>query len=460
MILQIGYMFAIFLSLLIGSGLAFIFIKNKKANAAVSIAIFALIASLSGYALFTSTNITTIIFHLYPFSDFFLFLFSIVFIFVDLLAYRYSEDFGLFSLLLSLSALGVYAVASANSIITIFIGIELSSIATTFMILSDNGRRLEAAVKLFIMSALAVSFIAFALALLFPYNGQLSLNALSSNSLITGDYLIILSAVLFAIGLGTEAGVFPFNFWVPDVYEGSPGHITALLAGINKNVALVALLEIFFLVFVAFTVQVSHIFFILAIVTMFFGNLLAMVQKSVKRILAFSSISQIGYILIGFAAATQYGIESAVFQIFAHTFMIVGAFAIVMWLEASNLKTVDDYTGLMSRNSIAAISLTILMLSMAGIPPLMGFFGKFLLFSSAVNSNMVSLAIIGILNSFISMYYYSKIMLAIFSDKDHKKIRIDKYVAIVALSCVAIIVIFGIFPGPIISIAKNVASFV
>jgi NADH:ubiquinone oxidoreductase subunit 2 (subunit N) len=193
---------------------------------------------------------------------------------------------------------------------------------------------------------------------------------------------------------------------------------------------------------------------------MFFGNILALVQTSVKRMFAYSSIAQAGYIIIGIAAATEFSLEASIFYIIAHAFMIIGAFAIVMWLESKNIRTIDEYNGLSSRSKFAAVSLTILMLSMAGIPPLIGFTGKLLLFSSALSANLALLAVIGIINSFISIYYYAKVMNVMYSRKTVSQLRIEPYIATVVLICVLFVIIFGIFPQPILAAASGAARSV
>ena len=255
-----------------------------------------------------------------------------------------------------------------------------------------------------------------------------------------------------ALGFGAE--LFPFNLWVPDVYEGARSYVAALLSGVNKTVAFVALLEILFVVFAAYKSSFSSIALILSVLTMFFGNLIALAQNSVKRMFAYSSIAQAGYVLIGFAVASQFGIEASIFQIIAHSLMIVGAFAIVLWLESSGFRTLDDYGGLNSRNKFAAASLTLLLLSMAGMPPLMGFVGKFLLFSSAIDSGMLLLAAIGILNSFISMFYFAKVISAMYSTTEHARLKTEPIIAIAVVTVLAVLLVFGIYPQPVITAAQ------
>jgi proton-translocating NADH-quinone oxidoreductase chain N len=456
---EITFLIFILLAAFMLSSIANIFMKKKKAQYIISTIILLLIAICSVYLLAVNYNAEIAnMLHIYPFSLLFILLFSIAMALVNTLTYAYSKDYNDVSLLLSFSFAGMLAVAAASSIITIFIGLELVGVTTSFMILFDGKSRIEAAVKFFILSSISIAIFSFALALLLPYSPQLALAPASTSPNITGGFMIILSLIFFVAVFGFDTAQFPFNLWIPDVYEGSPGYITALLSGINKKVAFVALIEVFFLVFYAYSHTFSLIFMGLAVLTMFIGNIIALTQKSVKRLFAYSSIAQAGYIIIGIATASQFGLEASIFYIIAHSFMIIGAFAIVLWLESKNIKTIDEYAGLNGRNKFAAASLTILMLSMAGIPPLIGFAGKFLLFSSALNANLVGLAVIGIINSFISIYYYAKVINAMYSRKEEKALRMDYYIAAVVIVCLAVIIIFGIYPQPVISVAANASK--
>ena len=425
-----------------------------------STALLAIILILSIYAFITNVDVTVlVIFHLYAFSEFFVGLFATALILVNALSYEYSPHYTRFLLFFSFAVIGMLVVAMANSLITILLGLELMTLPTAFMIMTSGKHHIEAAVKLFVLGAIAIGAFAFALALILPYNLQLGLSALSTTSPFTGNYLVVLSIILLMASLGFEVAAFPFNLWVPDVYQGSPGVVTALLAGINKKVAFVAMMEIFFVVFVQYEATFALMLAALSVVTMFYGNLLAMVQTNVKRLFAYSSISQAGYILIGLAVATQFGIEASIVQIVAHVFMIIGAFAIVLWLESRNIKSLDDYNSLGSRNRFAAASLAILMLSMAGVPPLLGFIGKFLVFSSAIQTQgLLYLAILGIVNSFISIYYYAKVIDHMYSGKSNEALPLDRYTAfVVAVSLIAI-VIAGVYPTLLIHAASEVSS--
>jgi NADH-quinone oxidoreductase subunit N len=450
------------LVLMVVTNLVSVFVKSKKL-ALVSTITLLFAASIASFIIMLSGGsfIFIQVFQADAFSALFFTVFPVAIAFIALLSYDYSADFETFSVLLSFVAVGVFLVTFAYSLIPILVGLEVVSLSSSFMIIVNGKKFVEPAVKLFLLSAISIAIFTFALAMLLPYDSKLVLELAGTSTI--GKYLLGLSLILFAGALSLDAAAFPFNLWVPDVYEGSPANITALIAGINKKVSFVAILEIFVVVFAAYkflgsSLLYSDIFLVLSVFTMFFGNLLALVQKNIKRLFAYSSISQAGYIFIGISVASHLGVEASIFYIFAHMFMIIGAFAIVMWLESKHLYTLDDYSGLNGINAFAAISLTIFMLSMAGIPPLVGFVGKFLLFSSSVYGNDVALALIGIINSFISIYYYAKVINQIFLKKPVRKSNLDRNVAIVVSLCLIFVIFFGVYPQPLINASSLAAK--
>ena len=396
--------------------------------------------------------------HFYPFSDFFIALFSMLMILIEIISWN-ANSISKLQPLIGFASLSILIVPAASSLLSLFIGLELFSVLASFMILVSGKRHIEAAVKFFILGALSISLFSIALALVMPYDGTLSISAITQNPAIGGISVLLLAIAFFAAALSFDSSMFPFNLWVPDVYEGAPSNISALIAGIGKKLAFVAIIEVFFVAFAGFGSEYSKLFILLSILTMFYGNLAAMSQKNMKRLFAYSSISQAGYIMIGIAVATQYGVSASIVQIVAHAFAIVGAFAIIMFLESKNINTIDDYTGMAGRNVFIAVSLIIIMLSMAGVPPLLGFEGKLMLFSSAISTNLLYLALLGVLNSFISIYYYGKVMTTMLSRRHEKKIENRFSIMLVVIIVIAILLVFGIYPQPVMSIASaSVAS--
>jgi NADH-quinone oxidoreductase subunit N len=450
LVLLLPYALLCLLPLFLILAIAAVLARSKPVAFVLGSAILAAEAAMSAYLLYANADVLVLnTFHIYAFSTLFAALFSTTLLLVNILAFKYSKDYAENLLMLSLVLAGAVILPASNTLLALLVCLELIAVPTAFMMLLTGRRNVEAAVKFFIMSAVAMAMFSFALVLVFPYGMQMALVALVANSGIGGTALAMLALVLFVAALGIGAELFPFNLWVPDVYEGARSYVTAMLSGVNKTVALVALLEISLVVFAAYKSTFSSIALLLSVATMFFGN-----QRSVKRLLSYSSISQAGYILIGFAAASQLGIEASIFQIIAHAFMAIGAFAIVLWLESNDLMTIEDYAGLGNRSKFAAVSLTLLMLSMAGMPPLMGFVGKFLLFSSAIDSGMLLLAAIGILNSFISVFYFARVISAMFSSTEHAALRVGHYAAAVVVAALAVLLAFGIYPQPLIAAAQ------
>jgi NADH-quinone oxidoreductase subunit N len=459
------YMLAIFnlavpvlLVALIVSGLAATMHKSKKLSFATNNAIFLLLLALGiYYSVYGSSFNVLSLYHIYPFSSFTLVLFPLALLLVNIAAYYVENPYIKFGIMLPIISVGVLSVGLASSLLTILVAIELMTIPTIILIALNGKQYAEPAAKLFLMAAISVAVFAFSIALAFPYDSSLSLVRAASGS--TGTlYFLILSMVLLVASLGTEAALFPFDLWIPDVYQGSPNSISPMLAGINKKVAFIAIIEITFIVFIGQKASLTLIFGALAILTMFFGNLGAMVQTNVKRMLAYSSISQAGYIMVGLAAVSAFGLQAALFQIFAHSFMIIGAFIIAGFLAMEGFMSISDYSGLYKRSRFLAFSLTVIMLSMAGIPGLIGFVGKFLLFSSAISSGLIALAFIGIINSFISIYYYARLISNIYSSRDHKSMHVPREIYFTVLLVVAIVVFFGLYPAPLMALASAASS--
>ncbi len=444
--ISISYLLLILVAVVFAFSISFSLIRNKKAKFLQLVILLALLAFISGWLFISNANAVLLnLFHVYRFSMLFTCLFSILFILILILSYDSEADY--FYTLLGIIATGAMIVPMAESLITLFLAIEITSVTTSFAIMTKNKIHLEAAMKMFILSAISVSIFSFAMVLIFPYSPQLALAGLASNNAVSGNYLIELGIILFIAALGFEAAAFPFNLWIPDVYQGARANLTAMVSGINKKIGFVAMMMILFIVFAQYSWFFSSIIAMLSVATMFFGNLVAMVQQNVKRMLAYSSISQAGYILIGIAAASSLGLEASIFQIIAHAFMIIGAFAFIFWLESQySMNTISDYDGLTQRNAFAGIGLSILMLSMIGIPPLLGFYGKFLLFSSALSARMAALAFIGIINSFISVYYYGRLMIAMHRKTNKKHIMLNKNIIIVTGICIFVIAGIGLYP--------------
>ncbi|MGC8651750.1 MAG: NADH-quinone oxidoreductase subunit N [Candidatus Micrarchaeia archaeon] len=431
--------------------------RSKRFAIIAALVLLAIIVIASILLFAGSANYTILgVIRIYPFSMVFVSLFAVLMMLIEVLSYG-SSNFPSMQLLIVFAFFALLVVPSSTSLIAIFMGFELFSVMVTFLIIISGRQHIEAAVKFFVLSATSIALFSAALALMLPYNGSMLLSPASTAQAI-GSSLLVLALVLFIAAMSFDTAMFPFNLWVPDVYEGASANVTAMIAGIGKKLAFVVLIEVLFVFFASSHAIYSPLLAVLSVLTMFYGNFAAMAQRKVRRLFAYSSISQAGYIMIGIAAATQYGIEASIVQIIAHAFMIIGAFALIMWLEASNIKNIDDYTGLASRSRFAAVSFTLIMLSMAGIPPLLGFDGKLLLFSSAISANMLALAVLGIINSFLSIYYYGKLINAMFTHREHRRIAASVGAVAVVIVVLAVIIVLGIYPQPVIHAASLASS--
>lgn len=446
------YLFVSLSALLVMGNIAFKLVKRKKLQLTYNFAVL-LLLSISALLMADSNSLYLNFISINPFSAFFMFVFALGLLLVHLLAYEHSHDYSDFALLGAFSLMGMYFVSFATSLITIFIGLELVAIPTTFIILLSRRESMEAATKFFIMASIAISLLSFAIVLVYGSANSLSLQPAQQSSLLT--FAIILSIA----SLGFEASIFPFNLLLPDVYQGSASYVAAMLGGINEKVGFAALLQVFIVVFIASDFAFAAVA-ALSVFTMFYGNLVALMQDNLKRMMAYSSISQAGYILIGVAVRGAAGVGASLFQIFAHVFLFIGVMSIVAWMESKDRSEINDLIGLYRENRLCALTLSLFLLALVGVPLTTGFVGKFLLFLSAVNTGMAWLAILGIVNSVISVFYYTKVITAVYTNKAHTyRIHLDSHTTTVLLVCIAITLIFGIYPQPIIQIANSAAGY-
>jgi NADH-quinone oxidoreductase subunit N len=451
-------MFFAALFVLLCSSVAHLLHKNRKISFAINLLALAILI-ISSLVLFSGGTAQQVFgfFEIYQFSTFFMVVAASLLALMGILAYGFN-NYDSFATLIGFIALGIFAVVSANSFITIILGIELLAVPTSFMIFSKEEHTAEAAVKFFIMSSAAIAMIAFGVAMIYPYSPFLSLTGWFGTGM-QQSYTVLLSFVLILCGLSFEAALLPFNLWIADVYQGSSKQMPSMLSGINMMIAFAAIIEIMVLSFGAASALISRVLVLVSAVTMLFGNLVALKQKNVKRILIYSSLAQAGYIAVGLASSPSFGIDATIFYMVAYAFTAVGAFAIVSYLEEKGRNTLSDYSGLSSGSLFLSAALTIFMLSMAGIPPLIGFVGKYVVFTGASSSALILLVAFAVINSFISIYYYGKIILEMFSNK-RKVIRITvpPSIVLVVCACLLVVILLGIYPQPLLSASYSAAK--
>ena len=368
------------------------------------------------------------------FSLFFHVLVGAVAFLVILAAGSYLEREGLesaeFYALVLFATAGMGVLAGAQELLTAFVGLEMSSISSYILAgyRRDAAKSSESAMKYFLLGSFATAFFLYGIALVYGATGMTALDKIAASSAASYDStsgLLKLGLALILIGLGFKVAIAPFQVWTPDVYEGAPTPVTALFAAGPKAAAFALLLRIF-----ATVPAATHFWFwafwLLAILTMFAGNLGALVQTNVKRLLAYSSIAHAGYILVAFAAVTAMADAGAaaarpayaavLFYLLSYAVVKVGAFTIVSHLGGAGEKqtSLDDYAGLSQRHPVAAAALSLYLLSLLGLPVTAGFFGKFYIFKAAVNSNLIWLAILMAINSVIGSYYYLRVIVVMY----------------------------------------------
>ena len=371
--------------------------------------------------------------------------------------------------LLLLATTGMMVVAMANDLITLFIGLEIASISSYALAgFRKNSRKsAEAAMKYFIIGALSSSIVLYGISLIYGLAGTTSLPDLSTQLLAidpSQDGLLMIATIFLIAGFSFKVAAAPFHMWAPDVYQGAPTTITTLLAAGSKKMGFAALFKIFLLGLIAFKSDWSIAFGIMAALTMTIGNLAALKQTDLKRMLAYSSIAQAGYIMMALAVATQYALGGALFHILTHAFMKTGAFLIVAMVGVMYIGTkVEDLRGLRIRSPIMAFCMAIMMLSLAGIPPLGGFASKFILFSSAVEAGgwLIWLAVIAVINSAISLYYYARVLREMYvlptGGEIIVRLKEPRAMLIPVILATLAIIIIGVYPGPFVDAAMDAA---
>jgi NADH-quinone oxidoreductase subunit N len=369
------------------------------------------------------------------YSYFFNFLFLIGTALVILISIRYVEQEEIipvaeyYSLIL-FATLGMMLMAGSTDLIVLFLGLELLSISLYILacIKRTDLKGNEAALKYLLLGAFATGFLLYGIALIYGATGTTNLtkiiNAAPEQS---GNLLFIIGSFLLLIGFGFKVGVVPFHTWIPDVYEGSPTSITAFMAIGPKAAGFTALIRIMLGIPAVAQLQLVTVLWWLAVLTMTLGNIVALRQENIKRMLAYSSIAHAGYILVGLIAGVKFSGTAILFYLLVYTLMNLGAFTVVMLLERrtdnKELPTAycllpTAYSGLSSKHPLLAFTMAVFMFSLAGIPPAGGFMAKFYLFKSAVDAGYIGLVIIAVLNSVISVYYYLRVVILMYTMPD------------------------------------------
>ncbi len=382
----------------------------------------------------------------------------------------FGEYYGFVLLALS----GMMVMVSSADLLTLYLGTELMSLSLYVMagLKRSDPRSLEASAKYFVLGAFSSGILLYGISLLYGATGSTRLPeiaaAISGRNL--DDPLLLFATILLTVGFGFKLAVVPFHMWTPDVYQGAPTSVTAFMAVASKAASFGAFLRVFMEGLGGLKANWSAMFLLLCLATLILGNILALVQTNVKRMLAYSSIAHAGYALIGVVATGRMGnssgIASVLLYLSLYAFMTFGAFAIVAMLRKGGIEgeDIEDFTGLAKRHPVAALLMLIFMVSLAGIPPTAGFIGKLYVFMSAVEAGLPWLAAVALIFAVISAYYYLRLVMVMYmrepSDLSSTSPRMVMSPALsIVLACaVAGVVIFGIYPNPLVNFAMQAVS--
>ena len=410
------------------------------------------------------------------FATFFRILVLVIGIVTVLLSYRYLDrekaETGEYHALLLFSVTGQCLMVASNDLIMIFIGLEISSIATYILAgyLRDDRRNNEAALKYFLLGSYATAFLLYGIAVIYGVTGttkldeiRTALTASGANSLFP---MVGVAASLMFVGLAFKVSGAPFHVWAPDVYQGAPAPVSVFMATAPKAAAFAIFLRIFMTSFEQIAGGWEPLIWISALLSMTIGNFAALTQNNLKRMLAYSSIAHAGYILVALAANSDDGTAGAMFYLAAYALMNLGAFAVVIHISGKGERhlRIDDLAGLARRQPVTAALLTVFLLSLIGVPLTGGFFGKFYIFRAALQSNLVWLSVLGLLNSAVAAYYYLRLLVVMYMYEPGETTRNLEPLtpglrAAMILSAVGTLIL-GILPGAVLSYAQRSTTFV
>lgn len=353
-----------------------------------------------------------------------------------------------FYILMLCTLLGMFFMISAGNLLMFYLGLELSSIPLAAMANFDLGKKKssEAAMKFIISSAFASGLLLFGISLVYGATGTLTFSEMSAQ--ITGNPLHVFAFVLLLAGFAFKISIVPFHLWTADVYEGAPVAVTSWLSVISKGSVLFVFVSVLYTVFKPMAANWYNMLFILSVCTILIGNLFAIRQNNIKRFLAFSSIAQIGFILVGITGSSQIATASVVYFVLIYVFSNLAAFGVVALVSAvTGREQVSDYKGFYKTNPVLSWVLTIAFFSLAGVPPTAGFFGKFFLLMSGAGKGNYVLITVASLNMVISFYYYLRIVKAIFMDANEQPIErltIPAYSKLAMIICIVGIIVTGV----------------
>ena len=428
--------------------------NNKKTNkSSIFIILFSILITL----LLPSNQIGFN--NLYIVNDFtkvFKILILITVLFVLLLSQKKSEiegiNFSEFNFLLLLSTCGMLILVSSYSFLTFYLALELQALPIYVMcaLRKNDLKTSEAALKYFLLGALSSGFLLFGISLIYGFTGTISFEGLINNN-VQNNMGLNFGIIFLLAGMAFKISAAPFHMWAPDVYEGTPSPITFFIASAPKVSVICVLSYLIYKIFPSLNENLSDLIIVLSISSMLVGSVGAIIQNNLKRLIAYSSIAHMGFLLVGVVSFSEQGISSIIYYLIIYTFLLLGVFSIILSLKKDDkpIELISDLKGLYNNQPFISISLLIFMFSLAGIPPLSGFFGKWLIFYSAIESQFYILAILGVLFSVISAFYYLKIIRYVFFENTDVPLEFDQNLEIkllMYLSLVISVLFFLILP--------------
>ena len=359
------------------------------------------------------------------------------------------------------SVLGMMVMISSNDLIVFYMGLELQSLAlyvlATFN--RDQIKSSEAGLKYFVLSALSSGLLLYGCSLIYGFSGSTNFNVIS-NQLNTDEYVLTFGIVFILVGLAFKISAVPFHMWAPDVYEGSPTSVTLFFTMVPKIAALTVFVRFLYVPFLNLIDQWQMIIVFLSIASMLFGAIAAIGQTNIKRLVAYSSIGHIGYTLAGLATGSNEGIQSSIIYISIYVIMNLALFSCLLMLKRNNqyYEEIDDLSGLSKNHPLLSLSLLVILFSLAGIPPLAGFFAKFYVFKAVIERSMYFLAIVGLLSTVVAAFYYLRIIKTIYFDKEKEKYDQDHslWLKFSLTFSTILILLYFIFPSQLIDVVSRI----
>ncbi|PCJ31115.1 MAG: NADH-quinone oxidoreductase subunit NuoN [Gammaproteobacteria bacterium] len=364
------------------------------------------------------------------------------------------------------STLGMMVLVSAYHLVTIYLGLELMSLCLYAMVAMhrDSSIATEAAMKYFILGAIASGMLLYGMSIIYGATGSLSINIIAER-VSAGDLdqtVLSFGLVFLIIGIGFKLGAVPFHMWLPDVYQGAPTAVTLFIAAAPKVAAFAMMIRLLVDGLADAHQHWQGMLIMLAVLSMIIGNVIAIAQTNLKRMLAYSTISHVGFILLGVLSATQAGYSASLFYVLVYALMSLGAFGMIILMSRNGFEAeqIEDYKGLAQRNPWFALMMMLLMFSMAGIPPLVGFYAKLTVIQSIIDIELISVAVVAVLMSVIGAFYYLRIIKVMYFDKESGQHALSAPLDMKIMFSVNVCTIFilGIFPGALLALCSGIFS--